>query len=220
MPLPNSIRVRQVAGIAVLAVFGLTGTAWAGSTPLGSLQMLETGQSQSTCDNPLIVHPFSSFGDDRDYVLAPGGEFEDGVAEGWQFSSGAKLAQGGRNSAGSLALPPGASAVSPSMCVDLNYPTFRFYGKATGEADDAEIMVEVVYPHVANPAFEEIKKFDAKQGTEAGDGWRLSDDIDLKPDLGGSLAGRRQVALRFTSVGETSGGDYRVDDVYIDPKRL
>lgn len=30
--------------------------------------------------------------------------------------------------------------------------------------------------------------------------WRISPDVDLKPDLGGSIPGARHVALRFTAV--------------------
>ena len=96
---------------------------------------------------------------------------------------------------------------------------FRFYSKAMGAAADAKINIEVVYPDVARPVFEEVKAFDGKQGTSAGSGWRLSDDVDLKPDLGGKSNATRRVALRFTSIGSRSGGDLRVDDIYIDPHR-
>lgn len=222
MPLTSSIRVRRCApralAVAAASLFGLmaTSSAFANTTPLGPMQIMNTAQSNSTCTNPLIVRPFTAFGDRRDYVLAPGGAFE-GALEGWQLAKGAKLAS---NSAGSLTLPPGASAVTPAMCIDLTYPHLRFYGKAMGAAADAKIGVEVVYPDVDNPVFEEIKQFDGKQGTSAGLGWRLSDDVDLKPDLGGKSNATRRVALRFTSLGTKRGGDFRLDDVYIDPKRL
>ena len=229
MPLSTSIRVRRGAprsltafAAVVVSVFILLATsanALANSTPLGSTQILSSAQSSSTCVDPLIVQPFTAFGDRRDYVLAPDGAFEHGLPDGWQLDGGANLASGGRNSAGSLALPPGASAITPAMCIDLSYLHMRFYSKAMGSAADAKIGVEVVYPDVRDPAFEEIKQFDGKQGTSAGSGWRLSDDVDLKPDLGGKSDATRRVALRFTSLGSRQGGDVRIDDVYMDPKR-
>ena len=169
------------------------------------------------------MNPFTKFGDRLDYVLAPGGGFNASV-DGWQLSGGAKVVKSDKGS--SLQLPQGAKAISPSICIDLNYPTFRFYNKvvksatlALGSADDADIRVEVVHLAVRNPMWEEVKTFDGKQGTSAGSGWRLSDPVQLKPDLGGARAGARQVALRFTADYAKRGDSFLVDDVYIDPMR-
>jgi hypothetical protein len=225
MPLSTSIRPprRRAATVAVtaglLGLAALAGGASANNTPLGSMRIQDTAESDTTCTNPLLVKPFAGFGDRRDYVLAPGGAFEGGIAPGWQISGGGKIAAGGRSSAASLSLPPGATAVTPAMCIDLSFPHMRFYSKAMGTAAEAKVGVEVVYPDVRAPAFEEIKQFDGKQGTAAGSGWRLSDDVDLKPDLGGKTNATRRVALRFTSLGTRRGGDVRIDDVYVDPKR-
>ena len=89
-------------------------------------QIIETADSRTTCDNPLIVHPFTQFGDYLDYVLAPDGKF-DGSVTGWQLAGGAKVIATDKGK--SLQLPKGASAISPSMCLDLNFPTFRMYHK-------------------------------------------------------------------------------------------
>ncbi len=101
------------------------------------------------------------------------------------------------------------------MCVDLNYPLFRFTSQAVTTPDKAEIQVEVVYPNAAKPAFEELKKFDGKQGAFKYSKWNVSDEIDLKPDLGGSQWGGRLAALRITAL----SGTWRIDDVYVDPRR-
>ena len=37
-----------------------------------------TSASRATCEAPLIEQPFLSFKDSREYVLAPGGSFENG----------------------------------------------------------------------------------------------------------------------------------------------
>ena len=201
--------------------------ATANSVPLGSTPILTTAQSWQTCQAPLIERPYSPFGDKRDYVLAPGGSFEQPGTPGWQRSAGATIVLGDdaftdndkmftSHSDGSmLQLNKGASVISPAMCVDLNYPLFRFTSQAVTTPDKAEIGVEVVYPNVSKPAFEEIKKFDGKQGAFKYSKWAVSDEIDLKPDLGGSQAGGRLVALRFTAL----SGTWRIDDVYVDPRR-
>ena len=61
--------------------------------------------------------------------------------------------------------------------------------------------------------------FDGEQGRSAGNGWRLFDPIDLKPELGGQEPGARQAALRFTVVDAASRESVLLDDVYVDPKR-
>jgi len=199
----------------------------ANSTPLGSTPILTTAQSWQSCEAPLIERPYSPFGDKRDYVLAPGGSFEQPGTPGWQLSKGAKVAAGDdaftaadklitAHADGSLLeLPKGARAISPAMCVDLNYPLFRFTSRAMTTPDNAEILVEVVYPNVSKPAFEELKKFDGKQGSFTYSKWHVSDEIDLKPDLGGQASGGRLTALRFTAL----SGTWRIDDVYVDPRR-
>jgi hypothetical protein len=193
-----------------------------------SVAIAETTESRETCNYPVIENPFTKFGDYLDYVLAPDGSFEGDVA-GWQLAGGAKVVESDKGR--SLQLPKGASAISPSMCLDLNFPHFRMYHRVvkprtlngvlslvSGDADDAEIKVDVIYHEVSNPRWTELKKFDGKQGLLAGS-WRLSEKIDLKPDLGGSEPGARQAALRFTAVDAERNESFLLDDVYVDPMR-
>ena len=218
-------RIATLCLMLALALAGLTGTAYAGTTPLGSTQIIETADSRAACDNPQIVNPFTHLGDNLDYVLAPDGSFEGDVA-GWQLRGGAKIVTTDKGR--SLQLPKDATAISPSMCLDLNYPTFRMYHKVVkerngvlslGDADHAEIGVEVVYPEIPNPLWSEMKEFDGDQGKSAGLGWRLSDHIPLKPELGGSEPGARQAALRFTVDDARDRESVLLDDVYVDPMR-
>ena len=135
--------------------------------PAGHTKIIETADSRKACDNPVIEHPFTKFRDYADYVLAPGGKFEGSIA-GWQLAGGAKVISTDKGR--SLQLPKGASAISPSMCLDLNFPTFRMYHKVVkpkpglvggllggvtglvlGTPKDADIRVEVVYHGVAAP---------------------------------------------------------------------
>ena len=216
--------MRRTALIMAGCLMSLTfaTAAEADTTPLGNTQLLASAASAKTCSAPLIEKPFTRFGDQRDYVMAPDGSFEDAVLSGWQLSGSARRVTeadpvdlGASDGAGMLSLAARATAISPTMCVDLNYPTFRVLTKAVGRADSSEFKIEVVYPDSAKPTWEELSKFDGKQFTNAGLGWRLTNDMDMKADLGGKSAGFRRVAFRFTAL----TGTWRVDDLYVDPRR-
>jgi hypothetical protein len=206
-------RSRRLIAVASLVFFAFAGTASAKEADT-------TSESRATCVAPLIEQPFLSFGDERDYVLAPGGSFEDSSLPGWSLEGGAGVAAGnepfnlrGLSDNNSLLLPAGASATSPTMCVDLNWPTLRFVANQTDEKD-AELKVEVLYPEAdeKHATWHGAKKFKAKRK----DGWRLTEDVKLSPDRGGKFAGGRPVALRFTNTSDQ--GSWQIDNVYVDPR--
>ena len=206
-------RSRRLIAVASLVFFAFAGTASAKEADT-------TSESRATCLAPLIEQPFLSFDDERDYVLAPGGSFEDSSLAGWSLEGGAGVVAGnepfnlrGLSDDNSLVLPAGASATSPTMCVDLNWPTLRFVANQTGEKD-AELKVEVLYPEAdaKHATWHGAKKFKAKRR----DGWRLTEDVKLSPDRGGKFAGGRPVALRFTNTSDQ--GSWQIDNVYVDPR--
>jgi hypothetical protein len=209
----ESRRSRRLIAVATLVFFAFAGTASAKEADT-------TSESRATCLAPLIEQPFLSFEDERDYVLAPGGSFEDSSLAGWSLEGGADVAAGnepfnlrGLSDNNSLVLPAGASATSPTMCVDLNWPTLRFVASQTGEKD-AELKVEVLYPEAEekHATWHGAKKFKAKRK----DGWRPTEDVKLSPDRGGKFAGGRPVALRFTNTSDQ--GSWQIDNVYVDPR--
>ena len=176
--------MRSWKSVAALAAGATVFCAAAGSSalgnfsPQGAVVITETQGTNSTCDRSLLERPFSKLGDKRYYVQAPQGSFET-TLDGWQLFNGARVSgYSGRSQvhektdSKALSLPPGASVISPAMCIDLDYPFFRFLTRAVGRADDAELKVEVIYPEARNPGFEEMTKFDGAQGTAAGSGWR------------------------------------------------
>jgi len=195
--------------------------AQADTLPLGATQLFASAASTKTCTAPLIENPFGRFGDNRNYVLAPDGSFEDAVLEGWQLSGAKRVTEadavkiGANDGSGMLAMPARSTAISPTMCVDLDYPTFRLLAKAVRLPDSSAFKIEIVYPDSAKPVWEELTKFDGKQFVYAGSGWLLTSDLDMKPDLGGKTAGFRRVAFRFTAL----SGNWRIDDLYVDPTR-
>ena len=176
----------------------------------------------ATCVAPELFNPLTGFKDHRDYFVAPAGDFEDPRLPGWQLEGGASLVGGGSTHAVlgstnlSLALPPGSSATSPEMCVDLNYPTFRFFATQLEEDTDAQLAIDVIYPALAEKNVRQAKRFRLKSK----DGWELSDDIKLEPQRLGKRSGWRKVAIRFRVEPGKKSANYRIDDVLIDPRRL
>ena len=206
-------RAWHVCAAAALWLFAFAGTA-------SAKEANTTSESRATCVAPLIEQPFLSFKDERNYVLAPGGSFEDSSLDGWSLEDGADVAPGnepfnlrGLSDNNSLVLPAGASATSPTMCVDLTWPTLRFVANQTGE-QDAELEVEVLYPEAEakHANWHSAKKFKAKRK----DGWSLTEDVKLSPERGGKFAGGRPVALRFTN--NSDHGSWQIDNIYVDPR--
>jgi hypothetical protein len=180
-----------------------------------------TAEGEATCSAPDLFNPLTSFKDQRDYFVAPEGDFENPLMPGWQLQGGANVSDGGSTQAVlgadhamSLMLPPGSSATSPEMCVDLNYPTFRFFVTQLEQDTDAELGVDVIYPALAKDNVRQARKFRLK----AKDGWQLTDDIKLEPQRLGKQAGWRKVAVRFRVKPGKKAATYKVDDLLIDPR--
>jgi hypothetical protein len=233
MPLSSTIRpprrraiaVALASAVCLLSLTGWTATASAdqvlATTPAG-IDILSTPDTTRSCTAPQVVSAFSNLGDARDYVLAPGGDFEAKSLDGWQVT---KARQDGDRSdlvvpdadknanKHSLKIPAGGSAVSPAMCVDLHYPTLRFMVKSPGKG---QLNVEVAYPDSNDPVFH-----DAGSITAGEKDWAATADIPVYPERGGVEPGMRRVALRFTSVAvDRDAGEWKIDDLYVDPKRL
>jgi hypothetical protein len=182
----------------------------------------ETAAGIATCSAPALFNPLTAFKDKRDYFVAPAGDFEDPRLPGWQLEGGASLTEGGSTHAVtggaqsySLALPPGSSATSPEMCVDLNYPTFRFFAAQLEEDTDAQLVVDVIYPALAKDNVREAEKLRLKSK----DGWKLTDDIKLEPQRLGKQSGWRKIAVRFRVKPGKKTASYKIDDVLVDPRR-
>jgi hypothetical protein len=185
--------------------------AFAASPALAAKTAAFAPVSAAGCAAPAMAPLLGSFGDWRSYFLAPGGSF-DTSARGWTLTGGASTSSSSGplrlgTAAGSLRLPAGASATSPVFCVDLDYPTFRFFS-AQGKAP---LSVDVIYPALGA---RKPKATTLKGGAAA---WTLTKDVSLRPTVVSKDAGWRLVQLRFAA--DTGpAGDWLVDDVLIDPK--
>ena len=175
-----------------------------------------TPASRAECTAPGLFQPFSSWKDSRNYVLAPGGDFTDPAGGGWQLERRRRGSSTTRNPDGTvdgvLDLPSGAVAVSPTMCVDLDYPTARAWVR--GVAGDGDVDVSVVYD--AGKSAQVPKKVGRMHGQEARVG--PVRDVKIQPQLAGKQSGWRLVAFVLSAGGKD--GEFRVDDFYVDPRMV
>jgi hypothetical protein len=152
---------------------------------------------------------FAQFGDPRYYNFAPNGGLEFG-SYGWSLSGGASVVRGNESyylhsssDSHSLALPAGASATTPLMCMGTSSTVIRFVYKDTGD-----LRVQVVERNLLGLVIG-ILDWTTISGSSS---WAPSPTVvNLNCLLG--LLGASTVQLRFTAL----NGQSQVDDVYVDP---
>jgi hypothetical protein len=135
----------------------------------------------------------------------PGQNVHSFTGTGWVLTGGAKivkttLADGSTGSV--LDLPAGATAVSPQMCVNSQFPSARLTMRqlANGPAMHAYV------------AYTGGKTGDQSSGViNGGSGWGASGAFQLHA---GSLSGWQQA--QYTFVGDKGGA--QVYDFYVDPR--
>ena len=152
----------------------------------------------SACSYPAGEKAFSAWGDPRTYVLAPDGDFASG-ASGWTLEGGAAGASG------SLSLPAGASAVTPPLCISKDTPFFRMMARDGGVAG-SRLQVEIVYDELDNTRNRVV-------GSDRQSDWDPTQPIAQNNGLATMGGSDSSVRVQITAV----GGDWKVDDFYIDP---
>jgi hypothetical protein len=180
----------------------------------GLANFAAAASAEPACKGETVSQPFLKWSDHNYYALAPGGDFEKGMT-GWSLSGAAKVVSGSETYAAtgalgkySLELPAGATAQTPYMCVEANYPTFRFFDKNGGSA--STLAVEVLYKNT-------LLSGGALSGTTSpGANWGPSPEMQTLVLVGGVLSGgaTAQLSLRFKATAGTS----RIDDVLVDPR--
>ena len=170
---------------------------------------------EDACGAEATTQPFAKWGDRMNYVPVPGGSFEPGD-EAWDLSGRAAVVDGNEShyvrsaeDSQSLSLPPGSSATSPSMCVSLNRPTFRFFVRNQGSRL-SNLLVDVLYEGPLG----NIRL--AQPGILTSASWNPSLPLPVVVNILSALPGAStSVAFRFTPVG--ASGNWSIDDVYLDP---
>jgi hypothetical protein len=197
---------------ALAAAAAMTASAAAPAAHAASLGL--------ACPNP-TSQPFLPWNDGAQYASAPDGGFENGAA-GWTLAGGARVVTGnepymvgGAGQSHSLALPAGSSATSPPMCIGLLSDGMRLFVQNTGAAG-SDLRVQVIYHGGAGGLLGGlgstlgISDRAVFPGTKA---WQPSPHFAM---AGGILPLLTQsVQFRFTPL--STGGNWRIDDVYLDP---
>ena len=161
-----------------------------------------------TCNSNALSQPFAPWAIAASCELAPGGDFEssDFTSSPWTLTGGAQIVPGsepyaatGTLGASSLSLPAGASAQSPTTCVDAAYPTVRFFVGGTGA-----VAVNVVWNGLIIPTGVVVA---------AGSWLPTPVLVTTDPVLGLLSGGTAQISIELTGV----AGSPQVDDVFVDP---
>ena len=201
--------------LSVLVGAALVTAATAGA-PAASAGVLVDGAI--TCDSYFLTEPFARWADPASYVLAPDGGVEN-RGRGWTLTGGARVVTGNekyyvnrRTDSRSLYLPPGSSATTPSMCIGLEYPTLRAFAlnrKAAGSTLRVEVLFEDLLGNVLSTQIGLL--------TASGK-WQPTIPLPVVANLLALLPdGNTAAAFRFTP--QDANGDWRLDDVYVDPYR-
>jgi hypothetical protein len=169
--------------------------------------LIGTG-SASYCD-PFSSQVFKPWGDSSNYMLTPGGSFEDGTPS-WKLSGGAKIVSGNesyfihsKNDRRSLYMPAGSTASTPSMCFAAGDWHLRFVNTGSGQV---RVTVTV------NSLLGVVSILDG--GTVSGNGtWKPSPKVALLLTNVTGLLTTKAISIRLTA----AGGPAQVDDVYLDP---
>jgi hypothetical protein len=196
---PRGLRAGLTALLGALAVFVVPAAA------------------QAACAPTPTTKAFQAFGDSNDYSLVPNGGFEVGTG-GWSLS-GARVASGNEpwsvRAAGdskSLAIDATGSAVSPTVCIDINRPTYRFFARRTSGSWGV-LNLRVRWQDSSGHTNETtIASLDSNFGTA----WGVSSAYNIATLLGLWNADQDS-SVQFVFDPENYGGNWAIDDVYVDP---
>jgi hypothetical protein len=196
-----------------------------------------------SCDSYTLETPFLRWNDPFSYQLAPDGTFER-RARGWTLTGGARVGRGNETfyvhrsgESRSMYLPTDSSATSPAMCVGLEYPTLRTFALNRRHSGSSRLKVEVLFDDPVNldptglncltsiviPGQPGILGSDGVCalliGTlSASRAWDATIPMPVVANLLALLPDNRTaVAFRFSP--QDAAGDWRIDDVYVDPYR-
>jgi hypothetical protein len=193
---------RGLAAAVVLGALALTASVVPGAEAAVS--------APGVCDSAPLSQPFLAWGDTNSYKLAPGGDFEGSLA-GWTLTGAAARVAGSATAtlgSASLALPSGASAKSPSTCVNASYPSLRFFDRS--DRPGSLLAVAVVYRTLLGDTAIPVGF------VSPGAAWAPSAAMPTLSAIAVLTGGTASVQVRFTQV----SGSSQIDNVLIDPHTM
>ncbi len=164
----------------------------------------------ATCAGQTFSQAFAAYGDTNEYTLVQGGNFNS-ASEGWELSKGAQIINAAGPKGGVLDLPSGAVAVSPPVCVTLEYPTARVFVRDVKGSEGVAIGLAYAGTNrtVASP--QNVGQVHGQQTS-----WTLSNPINVQPQIAGPNEGTREARFVFTAGGNTS--EFQLSGLYVDPR--
>jgi hypothetical protein len=183
----------------------------AGALALAALLLVVPGQARAAdCPSRPLSQTFLPWLDPAWYVLAPGGDIENGSEE-WTLTGGAAVASGNEPylaGGQSLTLPAGSSATTAPMCIGVEHPTIRLFARNTG-APLSTLTVSVVFRDPLG-----FKRALPVGVVLAGSSWAPTLVMPVGVNLL-SLVADQKAGFGFTPADD--GGEWAIDDVYVDP---
>ena len=167
--------------------------------------------ASAACPTSPSTAALASYGDSSAYTLLTGGSFEGG-APGWSLTNAAVTSASGANGGvHSLVIQPNGTAVSPSLCVSTEYPSFRFFVRqVSGASLLSSLNVSLRWTVLGMlPVTTTVATL--KPGTT----WTLTPVLKLAKAL--PLLSSTQVLTISVAFQSSLGGTWAIDDVYIDP---
>jgi hypothetical protein len=215
---PTAFKYLRNLGCTAVVVLGLL-SIWSASAmahsqpevkqPKPAPAKVET--ELAVCPGQTFAQEFGAIGDFNFYTLVEGSQFNGGP-EGWELMDGAGIVEGTRpdgTTGGVLDLPSGAVAVSPPVCVTLQYPTARAWVQTV--QGGGAITVGVYYAGTKATG----KTVDQLKSKTIG-GWELSNPFSVRPELAGKEESVREV--RFVYANTTKDSDFHLSGLYVDPR--
>lgn len=188
-------------------------------TPLAVAGPASAATSTTGCASTATKQAFAKFGDTAAYSLLPGGSFEAGTS-GWALGGASVVAGnetafiGAAKDAKSLAVPAKARVVSPVFCVGVEHPTFRLFAKKRSGTWQ-QLLIKLRWSE-KNGAINETTVGSLSGGDYAT--WKPTPTFKLAQTLPLWASGQ-SLKVQIVLDPEDAGGDWQVDDLYIDPLR-
>jgi hypothetical protein len=201
----RSMRRSRTSRAALAASLVLTAAAAAAAPAQAGVLT----KSATNCEAATLTQPFKPWLDSSYYKPVAGGSFETGTA-GWTLTGGARVVDGNttrRDGSRSLLLPAGASATTPPVCVGLDEPTLRYFGKAGSLLSTLTVSVQV--------QLELGLWITLPIGVDLGTSWQPSLPHLVVANLL-PLFPPDMTAVRFTF--KPLLGSFAIDDVFVDPR--
>ncbi|MBJ7472672.1 MAG: hypothetical protein JHD16_15300, partial [Solirubrobacteraceae bacterium] len=185
----------------------------------GLAPLVAAGPASAACAVTPTKKAFSAFGDKADYSLLPGGSFESSTS-GWSLGGGSVVSGnetfkvGAASDAKSLVVPARSRVVSPKFCVGVEHPTFRLFAKKRS-GSWATMVVKLRWTDSKGNVNETA--VGAIDGSAYG-AWKPTPSLKLATTLPLWASGQT-ITAQIVLDPEDYGGDWQVDDIYIDPFR-